>query len=95
MPRFRVKGVSTIRARSMLFCHGEVLDGSVAVGQRVMTPTGLPAVAAVEFALLSEPSRHELPALGFRFGNDDELWHLLRLVSVGSELVLEDGGVAA
>jgi hypothetical protein len=95
MPRFRVKGVSTIRARSMLFCHGEVLDGRVAVGQRVMTPTGLPPVAAVEFALLNEPSRHERPALGFRFGSDDELSQLLRLVSVGSELVLEDGGVAA
>ena len=65
MPTFRVNGVATIRARSMLFCHGDVLDGKVTVGQRVIAPEGVPAVAAVEFALRSTPTRHEEPALGF------------------------------
>ncbi len=96
MPKFRVKGVATIRARSMLFCQGEVLGGKVAVGQSVVAPVGLPPIAAIEFALLSEPSRHEEPALGFRFGSEDECANLLRLLRVGTELVLaDDGDVAA
>ncbi len=96
MPKFRVKGVATIRARSMFFCHGDVVSGKVAIGQRVVVPTGLPAVAAIEFALLSEPTRHEEPALGFRFENDDQLAHLQHLLPVGTEVTLgEDGGVAA
>ncbi len=54
MPTFRVNGVATIRARSMLFCHGDVLEGKVTVGQRVIAPMGVPPVAAIEFALRSE-----------------------------------------
>ncbi len=92
MPKFRIKGVATIRARSMLFCNGEVLGGKVAVGQRVLAPVGLPPIAAIEFALLSEPSRHEEPALGFRFVSEDECANLLRLLRVGTELVLADDG---
>ena len=96
MLTFQVKGVATIRARSMFFCHGDVVGGRVAVGQRVVAPEGLPRVAAVEYVLLSEPSRHEQPSLGFPFGSEAELANLLRLVPVGAELVLaEDGGVAA
>ena len=96
MPKFRIKGVETIRARSMLFCHGEVLGGKVAVGQRVVAPLRLPPIAVIEFALLSEPSRHEEPALGFRFASEDERANLLRLLPVGTELVLaDDGDVAA
>ena len=95
MPTFRVNGVATIRARSMLFCHGDVLDGKVTVGQRVIAPEGVPAVAAVEFALRSTPTRHEEPALGFRFESEDELTRLQRLLSVGTEVVLAaDGGIA-
>ena len=78
MPKFRIKGVATIRARSMLFCNGEVLSGKVAVGQRVVA--GLPPIAAIEFALLGEPSRHEEPALGFRFTGEAERSNLLRLL---------------
>ena len=88
MPTFRVKGVATIRARSMLFCHGDVLDGKVTVGQRVITPAGVPPVAAIEFALLSEPARREEPALGFLFENEDELTRLQRLLAVGTRIVL-------
>ena len=96
MPKFRIKGVATIRARSMLFCNGEVLLGKVTVGQRVVAPAGIPAIAALEFALLSAPSRHEEPALGFRFASEDERTNLLRLLPVGTELVLaDDGDVAA
>ncbi len=96
MPKFRIKGVATIRARSMLFCNGEVLGGKVAVGQRVVAPVGLPPIAAIEFRLLSEPSRHEEPAVGFRFASEDERANLLRLLPVGTELVLaDDGDVAA
>ena len=96
MPKFRVKGVATIRARSMFFCQGDVVSGKVAIGQRVVTAAGLPAVAAIEFALLSEPTRHEEPAPGFRFENEDQLAHLQRLLPVGTEVTLgEDGGVAA
>src|SRR5437667_27658 len=70
--------------------------GKVAVGQRVVAPVGLPPIAAIEFALLSEPSRHEEPALGFRFMSEDERANLLRLLPVGTELVLtDDGNVAA
>src|SRR5438477_9312406 len=85
MPKFRIKGVATIRARSMLFCNGEVLGGKVAVGQRVVAPVGLPPIAAIEFALLSEPPRHEEPALGFRFVSEDERVNLLRLLPVGTD----------
>jgi len=96
MPKFRIKGVATIRARSMLFCNGEVLGGKVAVGQRVVAPVGLPPIAAIEFTLLSQPSRLDEPALGFRFMSDDERANLLRLLPVGTELVLaDDGNVAA
>ena len=80
MPKFRIKGVATIRARSMLFCNGEVLSGKVAVGQRVVAPVGLPPIAAIEFAPLGEPSRHEEPALGFRFTGEAERSNLLRLL---------------
>ena len=80
----------------MFFCHGDVLDGKVTVGQRVIAPEGVPAVAAVEFALRGTPTRHEEPALGFRFASEDELTRLQRLLSVGTEVVLAaDGGVAA
>ncbi len=82
MPTFRVNGVATIRARSMLFCHGDVLEGKVTVGQRVIAPMGVPPVAAIEFALRSEPTRHEEPALGFRFDSEDELTRLQRLLLV-------------
>src|SRR5207249_10266027 len=96
MPKFRITGVATIRARSMLFCSGEVLGGKVAVGQRVVAPVGLPLIAAIEFALLSEPSRHEEPALGFRFMSEDERANLLRRLPVRPDLVLTcDGNVAA
>ena len=95
MPKFRVEGVVTIRARSMFFCHGDVVSGKVAIGQRVVTPVGLPAVAAIEFALFSQPTRHEKPALGFQFQDEDHLARLQHLLPVGTELVLaEDGGVA-
>jgi len=87
MPTFRVKGVATIRARSMFFCHGDVLDGKVTVGQRVTAPTGVPPVAAIEFALLSEPTRHSELALGFRFENEDELTRLKRLLALGTKVV--------
>ena len=53
---------------------------------------GLRPIAAIEFALLSEPSRHEEPALGFRFAGEDERANLLRLLPVGTELLLADGG---
>src|SRR5947207_13757162 len=95
MPKFRIKGVATIRARSMLFCNGEVLGGKVAVGQRVLAPVGLPPIAAIEFALLSQPSRHEEPALRFRLMSEDERANLLRLLPAGTELVLGDGGKVA
>ncbi len=95
MPKFRVEGVATIRGRSMFFCHGDVVSGRVAVGQRVVTPVGLPPVAAIEFALFGQPPRHEKPALGFQFENEDQLARLQHLLPVGTEVVLaEDGGVA-
>ena len=52
-------------------------------------------MAAIEFALFSQPTRHEKPALGFQFENDDHLARLQHLLPVGTEVVLaEDGGVA-
>jgi len=54
---------------------------------RVNYPHGVPPVAAIEFALLSEPTRHEEPALGFRFESEDE-----RTVALLSNQALEAGG---
>ena len=95
MPKFRVEGFATIRARSMFFCHGNVVSGTVAVGQRVVTPVRLPAVAAIEFALFSQPTRHEKPALGFQFEDEGHLARLQHLLPVGTELVLAEDGAAA
>ena len=95
MPKFRIEGVATIRGRSMFFCHGDVVSGSVAVGQRVVTPVGLPPVAAIELVLFSQPTRHEKPALGFQFENEDHLARLQHLLPIGTDVVVaEDGGVA-
>lgn len=95
--RFLVEGTFQVRSRRLFIVHGQVLDGTVRVGQVVERPDGLgAAVRAVKFALLSAREGRENPALGFEYRDENELvrWQALALRGKTLEL-MADGRPAA
>ncbi|HEX6749797.1 MAG TPA: hypothetical protein VF092_21070 [Longimicrobium sp.] len=89
--RFRVNGVFSLRSRSIFVVHGEITEGTVRIGQRVLSPEALDApVHALEFVLVSATTGQDDLALVFRFPDEETLARWTAAVEVGMEIVLED-----
>ena len=87
--RFQVYETFLLQSRGLFVAHGNVLDGAVRRGQRVVAPPGIDVpVDAVEFVLLSATEGRENVALCFCYRDVEQLaqWQSLQLAGQILEL---------
>lgn len=85
--RFLVEDTFFMKPRGVFVAHGQLLDGTVAAGERVTAPGGVSAsIAAVEFVLLSATEGRENLALCFRVRAEGELARWRQAIRAGETL---------
>ena len=91
--RFEVESTFTIPSRKLFVMFGRIVEGTIRVGQRVVSAPELDApVAAVECVLLCPKARLEYPALGFHYRDEPELSRWQSLGLRGGVIELADAG---
>ena len=95
--RFQVEQTFQLQSRRLFVARGNILDGAVQRGQRVVAPSGIDVpVDSVEFVSLSATKNREAVALCFRYRDDDQLaqWRSLSLAGQILELADSTAGEA-
>ena len=83
---FRIKQAFELRSRGILVIAGEILSGTIRVGDRISGLGRDVSVAAVEALLRSDRSSDV--ALGVRYSDDEDLARLKGAAANGSEIAI-------
>ena len=89
MARFRIERTFQIEIRRVFVLAGEVLDGTVRPGQRLVTSRIDAPVASVESVLVSASTGLSWVGLTFRYESDEQLRRWTELKLEGSTIQLE------